>query len=195
MLCSNHRCRTASATADLSCLHVRGLAPLAHCHHIRARCDAALLPSLVRCQPLRRTRPSRRWLVFMAMWPTVPARISLIPQWPVACARLNYELTAMSCHGNDEPSHVSFPPLVSSVAMVVGPTPSIRCDGVTSVQLTLPMSSLCSQPATRHHLALILAVPCSNLELSSRQVDKNVLVCIGGKAPTPELLAFDLLHR
>ena len=45
------RCAPTAAVAQslllltFSLLHARGLAPPAHCHHIRARCDAALLPS------------------------------------------------------------------------------------------------------------------------------------------------------
>ena len=46
----SHCAPTAAITQPLllltfSLLHARGLAPPAHCHHIRARCDAALLPS------------------------------------------------------------------------------------------------------------------------------------------------------
>ena len=71
----------------------------------------------------------------------------------------------------------------SSVAMVVGPMPSIQFGGATSVQLALSMASRCSQPATRPHRAVLLAEPCSNLELSSHRVVKFVSARIDGKAP------------
>ena len=50
-------------------------------------------------------------------------------------------------------------------------------------------------PINRPHLAVILTVPCSNLELPSCRVDKAVSVCVSSKAPSLELLALDLLHR
>ena len=72
--------------------------------------------------------------------------------------------------------------LCSSVAMVAGPAPSIRFGGVTSVQLTMSMALRCSQLATRPHRAVILVVPCSNLEISSHRVVKTVSARVDGKA-------------
>ena len=121
------------------------------------------------------------------MQPTVPERVWLIPQRPIAHARLNSELTATSFHGNVEPSHAG-PSPISSIAMVARPAPSIWLGGVTSVQLTLPVAPLCSQLATRPHLAVILVVPCSNLELPFRRVDKTISACVGGRPPLQSCL-------
>ena len=41
---------------------------------------------------------------------------------------------------------------------------------------------------------MIVAVPCSNLELSSCWVVKTVVACVDDKVPPPELLVFILLH-
>ena len=137
-----------------------------HLHSMRRCAAASSLTDTSHCGAMGRASVG---LLVMTMWPTIPEYVWMLPQQPIACARLNFELTATSFHGNVEPSHAG-PSPVSSIVMVVGPAPSIRLGGVTSVQLTLCMTSRCSQPATRPHCVVILAVPCSNLELSSRRV-------------------------
>ena len=71
----------------------------------------------------------------------------------------------------------------SSIALVVGPAFTIQPGGAASAQLTPSTASRCSQPATRPHHAMICAVPCSNLEFSSRRVVKTVVARDDGKAP------------
>jgi len=50
-------------------------------------------------------------------------------------------------------------------------------------------------PLYHHRRVCLTALPCSNLELSSRRVVKTVSACVDSKAPTPELLAFVPLHH
>ena len=56
------------------------------CHHVRTRCDAALLPLLDQRQSLRRIGPSRRrWLAIYGRAANRPERVWLFPQRSVAC--------------------------------------------------------------------------------------------------------------
>ena len=132
-------------------------------------------------------------MLFMAMRPTAPERISLIPQRPVARARLNYELPATSCHGNDEPNHAcSFPCFLCRHGRRTRTFNLAWWSHLGPINLAHGFAVKSASHQTPSRIDPCRA--CSSLEFSSRRVDKTVSACVGGKTPTLEPLAFNLLH-